>query len=99
MGGRETFQANVRGLSNQGLEHINSGEEYSRRGAIAARLASVPNPKFARMFSLHLRELRVQKGHWHHKLASVALVRKFVSEYAENAGELPNRDTGAGEQP
>src|SRR5258707_11258510 len=33
------------------------------------------------------------KGHWNHRLASVALVRKFASEQAENSGELPNRDT------
>ena len=32
---------------------------------------------------------------WNHRVASVALIRKFASEQAENSGELPNRDTGA----
>src|SRR4051812_12144220 len=33
------------------------------------------------------------KGHSNHSVASVALIRKFASKYAENSGELPNHDT------
>jgi hypothetical protein len=55
--------------------------------------ARVPDPKFARLLSKRLCELRVQKGHWNHSVCQCRSVRKFASAQAYNSGELPNRDS------
>jgi hypothetical protein len=52
-----------------------------------------PEPEVRTIAQQALCELRVQKGHQNYSASGVALVRKFASLQAEDAGELPNRDT------
>src|SRR5260221_14293718 len=57
-------------------------------------IACCLEPEVRAIVQRALREFRVQRGHQNHRVASVALVRKFASEQAENSSELPNCGTG-----